>query len=218
MGLRFRLPYGSRIADGGGYAGMFGECSRDDLLGLACEFLNIEPEYVVNTFGTAESATNYFDHSLRNAWLGQQKKSRCKAALPWTRIIAVDPKTFKKLPHGQTGLLCFFDLANRSTVLAVRTDNYGYTTEAGFEIVGRADSVAPGHPAGISMGHPPIHGMPVSHPEPCSTVADAMLKAGEVCSTVADNLLKSSRAGKVCSTVADILLKGEANDKKKSTS
>jgi hypothetical protein len=44
------------------------------------------------------------------------------------------------LPDGEVGLLAHWDLANVPTVLAVITDNLGYTTDngTGCEIVGRA--------------------------------------------------------------------------------
>jgi len=48
--------------------------------------------------------------------------------------------TLKSLPDGEVGLLAHWDLANVPTVLAVITDNLGYTTDGGrsCEIVGRA--------------------------------------------------------------------------------
>ena len=227
MGLRFKLPAGSRIADGGGYSGIFGDCSQNELLRLTKEYLDILPEYVVNTLGTAESATNYIDHTLYTAWLGLPQRPRCKALLPWTKVVAMDKDTFQPLPNGETGLLCLYDLVNRSTALAVQTDNLGYTTEDGFEIMGRAGGLtqegAPmrehptvvtdllrhsnglpkghppmGHPANIPMGHPPINGMPAGHPP--------IGRHGQVCSTVADELLKAAHPGEVCSTVADNFL------------
>jgi len=46
----------------------------------------------------------------------------------------------KPLPDGEVGLLAHWDLANVPTVVAVITDNLGYTTDDGrnCEIVGRA--------------------------------------------------------------------------------
>ncbi len=48
--------------------------------------------------------------------------------------------TLKPLPDGEVGLLAHWDLANVPTVLAVITDNLGYTTDGGrgCEMVGRA--------------------------------------------------------------------------------
>jgi hypothetical protein len=48
--------------------------------------------------------------------------------------------TLEPLPDGEVGLLAHWDLANVPTVLAVITDNLGYTTDGGrgCEMVGRA--------------------------------------------------------------------------------
>lgn len=56
---------------------------------------------------------------------------------PWTRTGVVGIDTFERLPYGETGLLQHYDLVNRSMVIAVQTDNLGFETENGFEIVGR---------------------------------------------------------------------------------
>jgi hypothetical protein len=46
------------------------------------------------------------------------------------------------LPPGEVGLLRHYDLVNLPTVIAVQTDNLGYTDGAGgFQIVGRAQVV-----------------------------------------------------------------------------
>ena len=52
----------------------------------------------------------------------------------------MDIDTLQPLPDGEVGLLAHWDLANVPTVLAVITDNLGYTTDdgRGCEIVGRA--------------------------------------------------------------------------------
>lgn len=136
--IRFRLPCGSRVCDGGGYRGRFGEVTRDGFYEMVLETFGIEQPWCINTLGMAESATNYFDDSLRNAVMGRAGE-RHKPAPPWTRVVAVDPATGAPLPHGEVGLLRHYDLANLPTVLGVQTDNLGWTDErGGFEIVGRA--------------------------------------------------------------------------------
>lgn len=140
-GRRFVLPDGSRICDGGGYRGRFGVVTRDDFYGLAAEVLAVPGSHCINTLGMAESATNYFDSTLRDAHRGRAGTRR-KIAPPWTRVRAVDPSTGAVLPPGEVGLLQHYDLANLPTVLGVQTDNLGYTDgEDGFEIIGRAKVV-----------------------------------------------------------------------------
>jgi hypothetical protein len=144
-GASFRLPAGSRIGDGGGYRGRFGELSHDDYLGLARDVLGIPATHCVNVLGMAESATNYFDDTLRRAVLGRGAAARMRPNPPWTRTVAVSVKDLAVLPPGEVGLLRHYDVVNLPTVLAVQTDNLGYTDEAGnFQIVGRAQRDASG--------------------------------------------------------------------------
>ncbi len=137
--MRFCLPPGSRVVDGGGYRGRFGEVTRDDYYDLVNECLGVPTSYCVNTLGMAESSTNYSDRTLRDTVLGHEPRERRKAVPPWTRVFARDPMTGERLPHGQPGLLVHYDLANLPTVIGVMTDNLGFTDPDGsFEIIGRA--------------------------------------------------------------------------------
>jgi len=137
--MRFCLPPGSRIVDGGGYRGRFGELTRQDYYDLVAAHLGVPETHCVNTLGMAESATNYFDRTLREAVLGAEPRERRKPAPPWTRVFARDPATGERLAHGMPGLLVHYDLANLPTVIGVLTDNLGFTEPDGsFEIIGRA--------------------------------------------------------------------------------
>ncbi|MHB9094285.1 MAG: LuxE/PaaK family acyltransferase [Eubacteriales bacterium] len=137
-GTRFSLPEGSRICDGGGYQGTFGNCSREEFYVKCAEFLGVPPHFCINTLGMSESGTNYFDNTIKNHFAGADGVERHKVALPWTRTVVVGPRTGQRLPKGEVGLIRHFDLTNRATVLAVQTDNIGYETDGGFEIIGRA--------------------------------------------------------------------------------
>jgi hypothetical protein len=138
-GVSFHLPAGSRIGDGGGYRGRFGEVTQEDYLRLAYEVLGIPATHCVNVLGMAESATNYFDDTLRCAVTGERAAKRMRRNPPWARTVAVSTEDLSILPPGQIGLLRHYDVVNLPTVLAVQTDNLGYTDDAGnFQIVGRA--------------------------------------------------------------------------------
>jgi len=143
-GIRFKLPVGSRLCDGGGYQGTFGECSREEFYALCEESFGLPREFCINTLGMSESGTNYFDNTLRRHLAGEPAGERHKVALPWTRTIAVGPRTGQRMPKGEIGLLRHYDLTNRATVIAVQTDNLGYETDDGFEIIGRAGGKLPG--------------------------------------------------------------------------
>lgn len=135
-GIRFRLPRGSRMCDGGGYLGQFGECPRDEYIEKCLQIMNIEEPYCVNVLGMGEISTNFFDNVLNDHLKGKNGE-RYKVIPPWTRTAVVDVSTFQTLPKGETGLLKHYDLVNRSMVLAVQTDNLGIELEQGFEIIGR---------------------------------------------------------------------------------
>lgn len=137
-GIRFRLPVGSRIGDGGGYRGRFGEVTQQDFYRLAEEVLGIPESYCVNVLGMAETATNYFDDTLRAAFAGKPSR-RLRYVPPWARVAVVDRQSMAPLPPGEVGLLRHYDVVNLPTVLAVQTDNLGYLdADGGFQIVGRA--------------------------------------------------------------------------------
>ncbi|MDF1533620.1 MAG: hypothetical protein P1P69_03845, partial [Methanosarcinaceae archaeon] len=122
------------------YRGRFGPISRDDYYAMVEEILSIPNSHCVNVLGEAETATNLFDDSLRRHVKGLPKRERTRPVPPWSRVLAMSIDNLKPLPDGKVGLLAHWDLANVPTVLAVITDNLGYTTDSGrgCEIVGRA--------------------------------------------------------------------------------
>jgi hypothetical protein len=141
-GLSYQLPAGSRVCDGGGYRGRFGEVSRDDYYGMCEEIFGVPRSHCVNTLGMGESATNYFDNVLREWARGDSDAPRKKPMPPWARVTAVSLEDLSPLPAGDVGLLRHFDVANLPMVLAVQTDNLGVCFEdGGFEILGRAQVV-----------------------------------------------------------------------------
>lgn len=138
-GISFHLPKGSRISDGGGYRGRFGKMDRDDYRNSAQEILNIPDYACINVLGMAESATNYFENSLRAHVLGKSTTSRRMIPPPWTRVTAVHLEDLTPLPPGEVGILCHYDLVNLPTVVAVQSDNLGMVDpEGGFHLIGRA--------------------------------------------------------------------------------
>ena len=135
-GIRFRLPAGSRLCDGGGYLDQFGECSREEFYRKSLEILDIEEHHCVNVLGMGEISTNFFDNVLKDHLAGKALR-RFKVVPPWTRTQVVDVETFVPVEKGRPGLLRHYDLINRSMVVAVQTDNIGFEVDDGFEIIGR---------------------------------------------------------------------------------
>lgn len=137
-GIKFSLPKGSRIADGGGYRDKFGECTREMYYQQCLEILGVPEENCVNVLGMAECTTNFVDSSLKDSFMGI-KRQRRKPNHKWAKVVVFDLETCSMpLPEGDVGLLRHYDLANLPTVLAVQTENLGYQTSDGFEILGRA--------------------------------------------------------------------------------
>ena len=143
-GVSFRLPPGSRVCDGGGYVGQFGDWTKEEFV-AACEAVFAVPaNHCVNVLGMAESSTNYFDNVLKNHVVGLDVP-RAKESPPWTRTMVVDHKTLEPLAKGEIGLLRHYDLTNRAMVLGVQTDNVGVETENGFEMLGRWNKAKGGY-------------------------------------------------------------------------
>lgn len=149
IGMKFNLPEGSRSLDGGGYKGRSRELTKEELYSGVQETMGISEAYSVNLLGLTENATQFFDNVLLNKLEGKSEP-RYKPNQPWTRTIAVNPETLERLPKGKIGLLRHYDLANRSSVMAVQTDDLGYEVGSGFEIIGR---VKGGEPRGCSLDY-----------------------------------------------------------------
>jgi hypothetical protein len=89
-----------------------------------------------------ELTSQYYDDVLIRANV-PSGATRAKIAPPWlrTRVVGADGKT---LPHGTIGALVHVDLANRSSCIAVATEDLGLqldsppgTGSAGIVLIGR---------------------------------------------------------------------------------
>jgi hypothetical protein len=135
--ITFKLPPGSRLVDGGGYKGRSRELSKEDFLDLANRVTGIEPHMLNNVYSMTEIQTLFPDNVLYNHLRGI-KEPRYKVNPPWTKILVVDPDTLEPLPKGKQGLMRYYCLASIVTVQALQSDDIGYETGSGFEVVGRA--------------------------------------------------------------------------------
>lgn len=140
--LSFRLPPGSRLMDTGGYKGRSREVPREELLRKYHQVLGIPPEFCVNEYGMCELTSQYYENHLRSLLI-QQEAPRCWEGPPWLRSFVVHPETGRFLPKGEVGLLRHFDLGNRGSVIAVQTEDLGYTTDQGIVLIGRVPSLEP---------------------------------------------------------------------------
>jgi hypothetical protein len=133
---QFVLPGGSRVMDTGGSKGLSRPISRNGVLQSCWKYLKVAGYYCVNEYGMTEMASQFYDNVLYNRFR-RSNEPRYKIGPPWVRTLVVDPETLQEVPPGQTGILRHFDLANSGTVMAIQTDDLGYTVGNGFEITGR---------------------------------------------------------------------------------
>lgn len=217
--MKFCLPPGSRICDGGGYRGRFGPVSREDYYGMAEEILGIPETHCVNVLGEAETATNLFDDALRRHVKGLPKRKRTRPVPPWSRVRAMSIDDLSPLPDGEVGLFAHWDLANVPTVLAVITDNLGYTTDdgRGCEMVGRAKieggkvSPLPDEEAPNPMGDSAIFRMLEKYVHFTIDLKMQMAKDPKVAPSIHEEI--EARPGSVasCPQVVDEILVSQAN-------
>ncbi len=135
--MRFQLPVGSRLMDTGGFKGQSREITRQELYGLARDYLGIPQEFCVNMYGMTEHSTQFIDSTIHDRTRGIAGP-RHKIVPPWARTRVVDSETLEPLPDGEAGLLLHYDLGNRNSVLAVLSEDMGYALGGGFELLGRA--------------------------------------------------------------------------------
>lgn len=133
------LPPGSRVVETGGFKGRSREVSRDTLYALFTDRLGVPATHCLSEYGMSEMASQFYDSALRDHIRGIARPVR-KAAPPWLRTRIVDPITGQEAAPGAPGLLAHYDLANRNSVLALQTEDYGYAAEDGdgFVLLGRA--------------------------------------------------------------------------------
>ncbi len=136
QGDRFTLPGGSRIMDTGGNKGQGRVISRNGFLQSCWRYLKVAGYYCVNEYGMTEMASQFYDNVLYNRFR-RSNEPRYKIGPAWTRTLVVDPETLQEVPPGQSGILRHFDLANAGSVMAIQTEDLGYTVGEGFEITGR---------------------------------------------------------------------------------
>ena len=125
----------------------------------------------------------------------------------------------KPLPDGEVGLLAHWDLANVPTILAVITDNLGYTTDngRGCEMVGRAKiengkvSPLPDENAGSPMGDSAIFRMLEKYVNFSIELKMAMAKDPKAAPSVREEI--EARPGSVpsCPQVVDEILVAQAD-------
>jgi hypothetical protein len=138
----FAAPAGSRVMETGGFKGRTRVVERDELYALLSGALGIPQRAIVAEYGMTELLSQYYDsHESRTS------TTRVKVAPPWLRPLVVDANG-REVAAGEIGYVRHVDLANRSSVLAIDTEDRGYASGNGIVLLGR-ESDAP--PRGCSL-------------------------------------------------------------------
>ena len=136
-GTAFAAPEGSRIMETGGFKGRVRVVERDELYARLTAALGIPLPEIVAEYGMTELVSQYYDTPASRA-----TTARVKAAPPWLRTVVVDG-TGRVLGPGETGFLRHVDLGNRSSAVAVETEDRGYETPEGLVLLGRSIDAPP---------------------------------------------------------------------------
>lgn len=136
-GARFVLPSGSRIIETGGFKGRARVVDKAELYDRTDDGFGVAPEAIIAEYGMTELTSQYYDDTA----------TRRKVGPPWLRARVVGPDR-TTLATGSIGALLHVDLANRSSCLAIQTEDLGIQYDDGFALLGR-DQDAP--PRGCSL-------------------------------------------------------------------
>jgi hypothetical protein len=137
-GLSFTLPDGSRIMETGGFKGRSRVVPREELYAGLARAFGIGQERIVAEYGMTELVSQFYDslESRGNPPESDGGLPRIKVAPPWLRTVVVDGEG-REVPDGETGFLRHVDLGNRSSAVAVETEDRGYRSGEGIVLLGR---------------------------------------------------------------------------------
>src|SRR5579871_1465016 len=130
--VRFALPPGSRVMETGGFKGRSRILDRAELYERTCAGFGLASSAIIAEYGMTELTSQYYDDAA----------TRQKIGPPWLRARVVGPDRMT-LPAGKAGSLLHIDLANRSSCVAVQTEDLGVQGDRGFVLLGRAQDAAP---------------------------------------------------------------------------
>ncbi|MBI1884312.1 MAG: long-chain fatty acid--CoA ligase [Chlamydiae bacterium] len=139
---KFKLPSGSRVMETGGTKGKSRELAKKELYEMIHQILDIPLTHIVNEYGMTEMGSQFYDNTLQN-FIQKRKRKIYKNIPPWVRTRVLNPSTLEEQPKGKIGLLQHYDLANRSSVMGLLTEDMGVKMGDGFEILGRAPRAEP---------------------------------------------------------------------------
>ncbi len=130
-GRTFAAPTGSRIMETGGFKGRSRVVERSDLYAALEAALGIAQDAIVAEYGMTELVSQCYDTVASRG-----TTTRVKASVPWLRTLVLDADG-REVPRGDVGFLRHVDLGNRSSAIAIDTEDRGYATGDGIVLLGR---------------------------------------------------------------------------------
>ena len=163
-GRRIPLAKGSRLMETGGLKGDDQNLEAGALREALSDALGLPEGAIVSEYGMTELASQGYHPALRASLHDAARRRfagpgqrRLFVFPPWCRVRAVDPDSLEILPFGERGLLCFWDLGNVDSVIAVQTADEGIVSPEGVRLFGRARGATP---RGCSLAVDEILGAP----------------------------------------------------------
>jgi hypothetical protein len=135
-GRSLPLPPGSRVMETGGFKGRTRIVGREELYARSAAAFAIDEAAIVAEYGMTELSSQYYD-SPASRW----SNKRIKLPVPWLRPIVVDVSG-NPLPTGIVGAIRHVDCANRSSAVAIQTEDLGVITADGLLLLGREEGAA----------------------------------------------------------------------------
>jgi hypothetical protein len=123
---------GSRIMETGGFKGRTRSVERTELYARLEAALGIAQTSIVAEYGMTELVSQYYDTPA-----SRDRATRVKASPPWLRTLVLGPDG-REVAAGEIGYFRHVDLGNRSSAVAIDTEDRGYRTDEGIVLLGRA--------------------------------------------------------------------------------
>ncbi len=127
--IAFRLPEGSFLFETGGRKGRRYLPSSRRLSELAEEHLGLAADRYFGEYGMTEISSPAWGRLIAGRMIYQSPA--------WAPYRILNPKTREDVPAGEEGMIAVFDPANRGSVSALWTGDWGRRNETGFEVLGR---------------------------------------------------------------------------------
>jgi hypothetical protein len=130
------LPAGSCVMETGGFKGRTRVVGRDELYARAARAFALDEAAIVAEYGMTELSSQYYD-----APWSRRDVRRVKQPVPWLRPIVVDAHG-RPVPAGVVGTIRHIDCANRSSVVAIDTEDLGAIVDGGLVLLGREEGAS----------------------------------------------------------------------------